>query len=388
MRYGRIYKAFLDADVALLRLQPMSKHPVGKAWSSRVKSVFELELALERGENVGAVTHLAAFKGSNPLRFCNLDVDRSSPLLTLTPYTVRVRRPGQDSRAQYWYRMGLDITMEYQRDARGWELATWNAVLPGSTHPDGSTYQLEVLDHGEWVEWDGEPFGLDDLPVLDPYAWIPPIQKPPPRMLHDIALGESPQWVAATGRLPTLVRKARHYLRCNAPPSISGMGGHSALFCVICNLRLYHRLDFRQALALIREEYDTRCIDAHGRPYPWSDKELTHKWENAGMPGMWPNLGVADRRARARVAANNLVEAVPAFLADATGAGGSCLPSHLLEAYWKWSGRCVGPKAFGTAMRVLGYRTTTAGGGRRYAGFHLVPPTAVYSDHFDETADT
>lgn len=373
MRYGWIYHAFLSAGIPLIRLGPGQKRLRELAIHSRCGSVEEIGYHLESGRNIGVVSYSYKIEGTiNPHRFAVLDIDRWIPGIDLSPFTWRTRRPGQTVRAHYWFLMSQDHPLKASRYEHVWDLCPWNTVMPGSTHFDGSEYVLELLVDDEWVEWDGEPFSVTDLPCINPLDFLPPV---PTERINKakIKIDVSTIWVSATGKDVTRKKKAVYYLRNAARPSICHHGAHNALFVVIANLRLYFRLDWSEAHSLIREHYDRRCTWEDGRRYPWTDVEIRHKWDEAGTPGIRPTLGVADPRAKAKTQKEALFISVRSFLRTSTMDGGSCTATDLRRAFERWQGgEGVSAKAFGAAVRaVLGVGTSTSGGGRRYAGFHL-----------------
>jgi len=58
--------------------------------------------------------------------------------------------------------------LEASYKGKDYDLCTWNTVMPGSVHASGTVYELEYLEDGEWVPWDGEAFSINLLPVVDP----------------------------------------------------------------------------------------------------------------------------------------------------------------------------------------------------------------------------
>lgn len=81
--------------------------------------------------------------------------------------------------------------------------------------------------------------------------------------------------------------RARRYL-AKMPPAIDGQGGHQATFAAALALVQGFGLDQGAALALLRDEYNPRCVP------PWDERELQHK--------------VADAARAARVPAGYLLE--------------------------------------------------------------------------------
>jgi len=373
LRYESIYLAFLAAGIPLIRLGAGQKRLRDPAVQSQCRSIEEIDYYLQSGQNLGVVSYSHKIEGPiNPHRFAVLDIDRWVSGIDLSPFTWRVRRPGQAVRAHYWFRFAGEQPLKVAKYKRVFDLAPWNTVMPGSTHSDGSEYVLEFIENGQWVEWDGESFSILELPYINPWNYLPAI--PPTATTKGTRQIANPTvWVTATGRAETRRKKARYYLQYAAAPSICHQGAHNALFLVVVNLRLYFKIEWPEALHLIRTYYDRRCIWDDGRAYPWSEIEIKHKWDDAGAPGKWPSLGAADGRALARARTQALDERVKSFLMAETEEGGTCIATDLRQAFEAWRGEGpVSSKAFGGAVRrVLGAGTSTSGGGRRYVGFHV-----------------
>lgn len=383
VRYGWIYKAFQDAGIPLVRLGPMAKRLKSVLRECLCRSLPEIEYSLEDGQNIGVVAHSHILGAINPQRFAVLDVDRGHPGIDLSRFFWRVHRPDQQDRAHYWFRVAGAAPLKAVHDRRGWDLAPWLAVMPGSRHQDGSDYVLEVRIEDRWEEWDGEPFQIGDLPCILPDEILPPAEQVDRQSWALTVPTEPPVWVPATGTMATRRKMARYYASHAARQSVCHHRAHSALLVLVTNLRLYHGLSWADTLQVIRECYDLRCTTEDGCPYPWSDDEILHKWQEAGKPGMWPTLGASDRRAQAKVRADALVKSVRTFLSSETERGGFCTATDLRLAYIDWrGGENVSAKAFGDAVRrVVGVGTSTSGGGRRYAGFRLRPEPVGDLEH-------
>ena len=169
-RYDRIYKAFLEGGVPLAGLMEGTKQIFhNSAPESLLLDLSYLEAAMDAGANVGGITHQKDLPGINPAGFWDLDIDGPDHGLDLSPFTFRVRRQGEMVRAHYWARLpDPTVTLEASYKGKDYDLATWNTVMPGSVHESGTIYELEYLEGGEWVSWDGEAFALELLPVVDP----------------------------------------------------------------------------------------------------------------------------------------------------------------------------------------------------------------------------
>jgi hypothetical protein len=76
------------------------------------------------------------------------------------------------------------------------------------------------------------------------------------------------------------VARATAYVR-QCDPAISGQGGHAQTFKVACKLVKGFALSREDALRLLRDEYNPRCVP------PWIDKDLEHKIDDAlKQPGV------------------------------------------------------------------------------------------------------
>lgn len=397
-RYDRIYHAFLEGGVPLAGLLEGTKQLFhNSAPESLLLDLRYLEAAMDAGANVGAITHQKDLPGINPLGFWDLDIDGPDHGLDLSPFTFRVRRQGETVRAHYWARQpDPTVPLEASYKGKDYDLATWNTVMPGSVHESGTVYELEYLEDGEWVPWDGEAFTLDMLPKVDPEAYRAQENQRAPKNHGKVQpLSTKPKkakklvvWVAATGSEVTRIKMARNYLRYYAWKSISGKNGHDTLMVAVTNLRLFHRLDRTLALKMVQEHFNPRCVDQQGNPCPWSDAEIAHKWEQAGKPGAYPTLGVKHPRARAKEARIMLEGEVAEFLGQVTQQGGATNPTTLRHAFIaSRGGEVVNPTAFGRAVsKVTGIQTTTPNGKRVYQGFSLTEAGLGFTRKVGEAA--
>lgn len=311
-RYDRIYQAFLMGGVPLAGLLEGTKQIFhNTASESLLLDLYYLEAAMDAGANVGAITHQKELPGINPQGFWDLDIDGPDHGLDLSLFTYRVRRQGETDRAHYWARLpDPTVPLEASYKGKDYDLCTWNTVMPGSTHENGTVYELEHLEDGVWVPWDGEAFTLDLLPMVDPEQYraqenqrvsrrsakVQTLRRKPKKAQKEVV------WVAATGSEKTRIKMARNYLCNHARESVSGRNGHDTLFVAMTNLRLFHRLEKALVLKMIQEHFNPRCVDLQGNPCPWSEAEIVHKWEQAGKPGTYPTLGVNNAKARAKEA--------------------------------------------------------------------------------------
>ena len=444
-RYQHIYSAFLDAGVPIMGLRDGSKYPFHfSAPQSVLRDLRQVEAAMDAGLNIGAATHQQSLPDANPLRFWDLDIDGPKHGLDLSPFTYRVRRRGVQDRAHYLARHpDPSATLRASYSGRDYDLCTWNTVMPGSVHQDGTVYELEYLVDGDWVEWDGEPFRIDLLPQVDPEQYrakenqrgrdprrlkskpqmlashlrkfqpriqvanqravgsVADVAAPPPhtgasRMPAVQAGGHAlqrplrtPVWVSATGSLSTRTKMAKDYLRYYAWRSVEHRNGHSSLMVVVANLRLFHRLDQSTAVEMVKEYFNPRCIDLQGNPCPWFDAEITHKWRQAGKPEAYPTLGVNNPKARAKEARLMLEGEVTEFLERFTTEGGTSNPTDLRLAFIaSRGGEVVNPTAFGRAVsRATGVRTASPNGKRVYQGFRLTEAGLGFTNIPSRTLD-
>lgn len=134
---------------------------------------------------------------------------------------------------------GLDV-----RSAGGY------IVAPPSVHPSGWVYR--------WMH----------APIADAPAWLLDVLDPP-RNVETSA-------PARALDLPTerRLQRARAYL-AKLPAGISGSGGHAATFRAALALVRGFALDRDEALALLVEDFNPRCVP------PWSRRDLVHKVESA-----------------------------------------------------------------------------------------------------------
>ena len=382
-RHDRIYQAFFSAGVPLAGLKEGTKQVCHlTAQQSLLKDLYQVEAAMEAGLNLGAVTHQKEMPGINPLGFWDLDIDGPDHGLDLSPFTYRVRRRGESIKAHYLGRLpdpALPLVASYK--GKDYDLCTWNTVLPGSIHKDGSVYELEFLEDGLWRQWDGEAFTLEMLPQVDPELYRTQGSEEGNAEVQRIVGARSaarkpkrvPVWVSATGTLATRTKMARAYLRYYAWKSISGKNGHDALLVAVSNLRLFFKLEEGFAIDLLKEHFNPRCVDLQGNPSPWSDAEIRHKWNEAGKPAAYPPLGATNPKAKQKESSIILAGEVTEFLALFTSEGGFSIPTQLREAFIAFrGGENVNETAFGRAVsKVTGIQTTKPNGVRLYRGFQM-----------------
>jgi hypothetical protein len=127
-------------------------------------------------------------------------------------------------------------------------------VIAPTLHPSGARYH-----------W-GRNALPSETPLADLPAWALALARRPER---------DPVEVRRVGPLPPRVgERASRYLARMAP-SISGAGGHAALWAAALALVRGFDLGAEDALALLASEFNPRC-----KP-PWSLRELRHKIEGA-----------------------------------------------------------------------------------------------------------
>lgn len=185
-----------------------------------------------------------------------------------------------------------------------------------------------------------------------------------------------PIWVRASGRRITRIKKARTYLRMHARIPVNEDERHAALFVVACNLRLYHQLPIDWALNLIREHFNPRCVDEHGKPHPFTDDEIREEYRRAGLPGMYPTLGVNDPKAIRKAARKELRKDIRRFCRWRLLPGGSCHPAQVLAAFIEFrGGDPISNVDFGREFAAItGIRRVTPFGVPTYRGIHLKEP--------------
>ena len=183
----------------------------------------------------------------------------------------------------------------------------------------------------------------------------------------------APLWVCATGKRYTRIKKARTYLKGHAWVPTSSDGRRRALFVVACNLRLYHQLPIDLAVALIRQHFNPRIVGMDGGPTPYLEQEIRHKYRRAGLPNMYPSLGVNDPKAKRKVVALALKKEIRNFLRKWTAPGGSCTPGTLLQTFIaSRGGEAVNRIVFGRAVvAATGIGRSTPFGVPTYKGFHI-----------------
>jgi hypothetical protein len=159
----------------------------------------------------------------------------------------------------------------------------------------GKQPAIEVYDRGRYFAVTGWRLkGYDK--VVRAVEW--PIQPP---------ADEQPTF---TTQFPTdwatvsVLDRARLYL-AKCPPSVSGSGGHNALFYAACRMCNDFALDDREALGLL-QEWNAGC-----QP-PWSEREIAHKIKQARkQPGERGRLRDAKQEEWATVFLGMPVPCVP-----------------------------------------------------------------------------
>lgn len=127
-------------------------------------------------------------------------------------------------------------------------------LVEPSVHPSGKPYRWRAgCAPGE--------IAIADLPP----AWI---ERATRKVAEPSPLRE------VTGDHDQRVNRARAYA-AKMPPSISGSGGHDALWNVTCRLMHGFGLDESITRDILRADFNPRCDPA------WSDREIDHKIESA-----------------------------------------------------------------------------------------------------------
>ena len=97
------------------------------------------------------------------------------------------------------------------------------------------------MEDGEWVLWDGQPFSIDMLPVIDPAPFRTTSSLPSDEGEGEGTAGKGKKkgtsqkprratkqvvWVKASGIPATRLKKARFYVRGSSWKSMAGLRGH------------------------------------------------------------------------------------------------------------------------------------------------------------------
>lgn len=329
-----LYKGLIDLRMPILPLDPETKRPAfGKVKRSIISSVDEACDLIQKGLNLGMVCHLRDLPGSNPHGIEVLDIDSPDHGLDLTPFNgLLTRRQGETVRSHYWFRRpNPHLSRKGARKGSkhapegAYDLMPWLVVLPGSVHPNGSLYELYVMQDGLWVLWDGlEPLDLlNRLPLVDPEPYRPM------RQVTQFDLGSTSKderpFLTHPGALTDREYAARNYVRAMIRQGIvshSGRGGRSTLAKIASHLMAYLCLPLETALRYLTEplhehgwnkqanrveplrgvgvpdldrssriwnmkSWNACCVDgATGAPYPWTREELVEalEWGARSVP--------------------------------------------------------------------------------------------------------
>jgi predicted P-loop ATPase len=131
-------------------------------------------------------------------------------------------------------------------------------------------YMPAATDHYETIALRGEP--IDPDPILAAHE-------------HDERERQQPRAHAHDGNIE---KRASRYL-ARLPESLSGSGGHQALWAAALALVRGFRMSSDRALAMLRTEFNPRC-----KP-PWTDRELKHKVDDAEKDATTPYGYLADK---------------------------------------------------------------------------------------------
>jgi hypothetical protein len=145
-------------------------------------------------------------------------------------------------------------------------LSTGNqVVVHPSIHPTGAVYR-PITGEVAAIEPDELIRCVEDL--AEECGWQPRSAKvesvPPTNGVHTPSKESD----------PAIERRAKAYL-ARMPPSISGAGGHNALYTAATSLVHGFGLDLETALSLLSVDFNPRCEP------PWSESELRHKVQDA-----------------------------------------------------------------------------------------------------------
>lgn len=260
-----------DQGPEYVRATKPGKCPARKKWQDRpALTPGELRREYRPGRNLGLHTGLVSgaklplvaldIDGEQGFIFCQQQKIPCSPVRTVTRNGQHwlYRHPGRGCAVPTRQKIDPDRVVDI-RGERG------NLVLPPSQHASGFVYAPV------------EPWArrlLAQVPTWDP-AWIP---APPAK--------EPPRWTQARPVFELdadVLKRARRAMQ-NQRPSIQGQNGSTACFIAACTLLKRYQLSPAQALEVLTQEFNPRCVP------PWSARELQHKVESAAR-----RLGVEDR---------------------------------------------------------------------------------------------
>lgn len=301
------------------------KHPIGTNWQKRAPRTLDDARDLFEGHhgNIGVCVAGTPFvcldyDGEEGLRVLNeLDNDN------LIPRTLRARTGGGGAHLIYELDQWHDAAaISDRRIMRAWDVKKHGQFLGApSRHASGAYY--------EWI--DRVPIAKLTDPLFD-------------RIRKPVYAVPSPSSAPAG----SAVTRARAYVAA-MPPAISGSGGHNATFAVARKLVHGFGLSEGDAWTLLLE-YNQRCEP------PWSERELRHKFDDAGRANLRdpvPSRDLPPRESEspppARSSDRRMVAAVPDWKANLiwteSRTGKQKLVSHvenvmvILSTSPEWTGR-------------------------------------------------
>lgn len=86
------------------------------------------------------------------------------------------------------------------------------------------------------------------------------------------------------------LKRARRYAEVSAPPSIQGSKPHAALLKLLCNLIHHFGLSRHDTWVVVKKQYNPRCKDTAGNPYPWRKLEVAEFIGKAVESGSYSTL--------------------------------------------------------------------------------------------------
>lgn len=258
------------------------KAPVADGWASQDALTIENLMTMwgegDPGYNIGIRTGLVA-----GARTCVIVVDLDSPAAAewaranLPETQVRVRT----AKGEHWYyrrppqRVGNKVRIRIDGVDERLPLDIKGdgglVVGPGSVHGTGHVYE-EILPL--------TPDRVDSIPVFDP-AWFGATAEWEGAEDRAVARGEErrpPRYVDFSLRR----KRALAYLEAT-PGTVAGQGTASAE-CLYYARALVYGLCIppeEAARILSQHEWNNRCTDSQGQPYPWALDELQHKCRDA-----------------------------------------------------------------------------------------------------------
>jgi hypothetical protein len=230
------------------------------------------ELGIYFGRNPGSNVGVALGPVSNLLAI-DVDGDGGEEMLKNlsaedVPETLEFRS-GNGRRLLFAWPEGQDLPNEEYRFGGG-EVRVLckgrQTVMPPSVHYSGVVY--------EWVQGRG-PSQVEAAPCPD---WLLSLlASRGPRQEQ----GPAPLPIQRTAQTPDVIHRAMAYM-AKYPPGQEGADASGNCFALACRLVRGFSLDADTALRLLlHSEWNGKCLDSDGRPWPWTAQELRHKIEDA-----------------------------------------------------------------------------------------------------------